>query len=68
MIAELGHAALWLAATLCLLQLVAGALAAWRAEQTVLAGIVRPAAIMQGALAGCRSWHCSCFSLPPTCR
>ncbi len=52
MIAELGHAALWLAATLCLLQLVAGALSAWRADQTVLAGIVRPAAVMQGALAG----------------
>ena len=53
MIAELGLAALWLAAALAALQLVAGALAVWRGGEESggeLAGLIRPAAIVQGAL------------------
>ena len=50
MIAELGLAALWLAAALAALQLVAGAFAQ-RDGTTELAGLARPAAIIQGALA-----------------
>ena len=52
MIAELGLAALWLAATLSLLQLVCGALAT-RAQpsDSDLALITRPAAALQGGLA-----------------
>ncbi|MBO9516854.1 MAG: heme lyase CcmF/NrfE family subunit [Porphyrobacter sp.] len=50
MIAELGLAALWLAAALAGLQLVAGALALTPRGAT-LAGIVRPVAAVQGALA-----------------
>ena len=49
MIAELGLAALWLAAALAVLQLVCGALAT-RTEGTDLALITRPAAILQGGL------------------
>ena len=53
MIAELGHAALWLAAALALLQLAAGALAVrGGAVAGELAPLVRPAAIAQGLLAG----------------
>ncbi|MXO89845.1 heme lyase CcmF/NrfE family subunit [Pontixanthobacter aquaemixtae] len=51
MIAELGLTALWLAAALSVLQLVAGALAL-RDEGGELAKLVRPAAILQGLLAG----------------
>ncbi len=51
MIAELGLAALWLAAALAALQLVAGALAQ-REGGEELAALVRPAAIVQGLLAG----------------
>ncbi len=51
MIAELGLAALWLAAALAALQLVAGALAL-REGGAELAAMVRPAAIVQGFLAG----------------
>lgn len=50
MIAELGLAALWLAAALAVLQLVAGALAQREGGQE-LAAMVRPAAIVQGVLA-----------------
>ncbi len=50
MIAELGLAALWLAAALAGLQLVAGALAL-TPRGTSLAGIVRPVAVVQGLLA-----------------
>ncbi|QDM40436.1 heme lyase CcmF/NrfE family subunit [Altererythrobacter sp. TH136] len=49
MIAELGLAALWLAAALAALQLVAGGLAA-RQEDSELALLARPAAVVQGAL------------------
>ncbi|TCJ39052.1 heme lyase CcmF/NrfE family subunit [Parafrankia sp. BMG5.11] len=49
MIAELGLAALWLAAALAALQLVAGVLAA-RQEDSELALLARPAAVVQGAL------------------
>jgi cytochrome c-type biogenesis protein CcmF len=50
MIAELGLAALWLAAALAGLQLVAGALAL-TGRNEALAGLVRPVAIVQGLLA-----------------
>ncbi len=50
MIANLGLAALWLAAALALLQLVAGALALTGRGQE-LGGVVRPAAVVQGVLA-----------------
>ncbi len=50
MIAELGLAALWLAAALAALQLIGGGLAQ-RNPQTDLAILIRPAAIMQGLLA-----------------
>ena len=49
MLAELGLAALWLAAALALLQLSAGALAL-TPKGEVLGGIVRPLAIVQGLL------------------
>jgi cytochrome c-type biogenesis protein CcmF len=49
MIAELGLAALWLAAALAALQLFAGA-ASFRANGAALAGLVRPVAIVQGLL------------------
>ncbi len=51
MIAELGLAALWLAAALSALQLLGGVLAQ-RNEASEIARLVRPAAIMQGVLAG----------------
>ena len=51
MSAELGLAALWLAAALAALQLAAGALAQ-RQGMSELAMLVRPAAIVQGLLAG----------------
>ncbi len=50
MIAELGLAALWLAAALAGLQLVAGSLSLTGRGQS-LAGIVRPVAVVQGLLA-----------------
>ncbi len=50
MIAELGLAALWLAAALAALQLLAGALAL-APGGAGMAGIVRPAAVVQGLLA-----------------
>ncbi len=50
MIAELGLAALWIAAALSVLQLIGGA-AGQRDEQSELARLVRPAAIIQGLLA-----------------
>jgi len=49
-IAELGLAALWLAAALAALQLIAGALALTQ-RGAALAGIVRPVAVAQGVLA-----------------
>jgi cytochrome c-type biogenesis protein CcmF len=48
-IAEIGLAALWLAAAMAALQLFIG-VSAWRGEQGVLIGLVRPVAAMQGAL------------------
>ncbi len=50
MIAELGLAALWLAAALAVLQLVAGSLALSGKAQG-LGGVVRPVAMVQGGLA-----------------
>ena len=50
MIASLGLAALWMAAALAALQLLAGALAL-RGNSAVLGGVVRPVAIVQGLLA-----------------
>ena len=62
MIAELGLAALWLAAALAALQLIAGALAQGSRGEA-LAGVVRPVAVVQGLVAalafGCLVW---CFS------
>ena len=51
MIAELGHAALWMAAALAVLQLVAGALGVRDGEAEGITILSRPAAILQGALA-----------------
>ncbi|WP_100259251.1 heme lyase CcmF/NrfE family subunit [Qipengyuania seohaensis] len=51
MIAELGHAALWMAAALAVLQLGAGALGIRVGEGAGIAVLSRPAAILQGALA-----------------
>ncbi|VWX46425.1 heme lyase CcmF/NrfE family subunit [Novosphingobium sp. 9U] len=50
MTAELGLAALWLAAALAMLQLVAGALAL-TTRGSALGGVVRPVAVVQGLLA-----------------
>ncbi len=50
MIAELGLAALWLAGALAALQLIAGALAL-APGGAGMAGVVRPAAVVQGVLA-----------------
>ncbi len=50
MIAELGLAALWLAAALAVLQLVGGALAL-TARGSALGDVVRPVAVVQGLLA-----------------
>ncbi len=52
MIAELGLAALWLCAALAVLQLIGGALAQRRDTASGLAAMVRPAAMLQGLLAG----------------
>ena len=49
MIAEIGLAALWLAAALAVLQLIGGVFGA-RDESSELAALVRPAAVMQGVL------------------
>ena len=49
MIAEFGLAALWLAAALAALQLLAGALSL-TGKGTALAGVVRPVAVVQGLL------------------
>ena len=49
MIAELGLAALWLAASLALLQVLAG-WAGWRLASEPLAALLRPVAIAQGLL------------------
>jgi cytochrome c-type biogenesis protein CcmF len=49
MIAEIGLAVLWMAAALAVLQLLAGILAL-RPQGRQLAGVVRPAAVMQGVL------------------
>ena len=50
MIAEFGHAALWFAAALAALQLIAGSLALTQRGAS-FAGIVRPVAVVQGLLA-----------------
>ena len=50
MIAELGLAALWLAAALAALQMVAGFMAVRDDGSSALAGLIRPAAIVQGVL------------------
>ncbi len=50
MIAEIGLAALWLAAGLCLLQFIAGAIGARGDEQGPVSALVRPAAIVQALL------------------
>ncbi|MEZ5679901.1 MAG: heme lyase CcmF/NrfE family subunit [Erythrobacter sp.] len=50
MIAEFGLAALWLAAALAALQMVAGFLSVRAGEETELAGLIRPAAVVQGVL------------------
>ena len=53
MIAELGLAALWLAAALAALQLLTGALAVRAgADGAEIAALTRPAAVLQGVLAG----------------
>jgi cytochrome c-type biogenesis protein CcmF len=49
MIAELGLAALWLAASLALLQVAAG-WSGWRGKAAALANMVRPIAVVQGLL------------------
>ena len=49
MIAELGLAALWLAATLALLQAVAGFMS-WRDNGGALTALIKPVAVAQGAL------------------
>ena len=50
MIAELGLAALWLAAALAALQMIAGFMAVRDEGASELAKLIRPAAIVQGAL------------------
>ena len=49
MIAELGLAALWLAATLALLQAVAGFMS-WRGNSGALTALIKPVAVAQGVL------------------
>ena len=49
MIAELGLAALWLAATLALLQVVAG-WSSWTGKGEALASLIKPVAVVQGLL------------------
>ena len=59
MTAEIGFAALWMAAALCLLQFIAGALAL-RRQGAEMGLITRPAAVVQGLLAvtafACLMW------------
>ncbi|MBK6706489.1 MAG: heme lyase CcmF/NrfE family subunit [Sphingomonadales bacterium] len=59
MIAELGLAALWLAAAFALLQAFAG-IGHWRSLSPALASLTRPVAVMQGLLCliafGCLIW------------
>ncbi len=59
MIAELGLAALWLAASFAVLQLFAG-LGQWRSMSAALAALARPVAVAQGVLCliafGCLIW------------
>jgi cytochrome c-type biogenesis protein CcmF len=50
MIAELGLAALWLAAALAALQMIAGFMAVRQGASSELAGLIRPAAVVQGVL------------------
>ena len=50
MIAEIGLAALWLAAALAVLQLSAGALSIWSGADNDIARLTRPSAILQGGL------------------
>ncbi|MBC7159653.1 MAG: heme lyase CcmF/NrfE family subunit [Porphyrobacter sp.] len=50
MVAELGLAALWLAAALAALQLIAGIVGVRAGADHPLAALVRPAAVVQGAL------------------
>ena len=50
MIAELGLAALWLAAGLCVLQLIAGVIGYRSGDAGPVTALVRPAAIVQGLL------------------
>ncbi len=50
MTAEIGLAALWMAAALCMLQFIAGALAT-RSEGNDIGALTRPSAIVQGLLA-----------------
>ncbi len=52
MIAELGLAALWLAAALAGLQTIAGFLAVRAGQPTELGALIRPAAVVQGVFAG----------------
>ncbi len=49
MIAELGLVALWLAATLALLQAVAGFMS-WRENDSALTALIKPVAVAQGVL------------------
>lgn len=51
MIAELGLAALWLAAALAALQMLAGGLAVREGATSAIGRLVRPAAVVQGGLA-----------------
>ncbi|MDP4574888.1 heme lyase CcmF/NrfE family subunit [Qipengyuania sp. G39] len=51
MIAELGHAALWLAAALAALQMAAGFLAVRAGDRSEIARLVRPSAVVQATLA-----------------
>jgi cytochrome c-type biogenesis protein CcmF len=59
MIAELGLAALWLAAALAVLQVFAG-IGYWRETSPALASLTRPVAVVQGLLClisfGCLMW------------
>jgi cytochrome c-type biogenesis protein CcmF len=59
MIAELGLAALWLAAALAVLQIFAG-IGYWRQTSAALASLTRPVAVIQGILClvsfGCLIW------------
>jgi len=67
MIAELGLAALWLAAALAALQLVAGALVL-RKDDPALAAIVRPVAVCRACSPRLPSGRCCCCSCGPISR